>query len=145
MDIFTTYPLYALIVSNAFLVFGAAIAVLRFERLVKRNQQFWGSPTGTALRAQKNSDAVLSGFLERRLAMLHDEIEKLANQKVTAVTTQPAELPFDYAVRMAKQGASVEDLVRTSGLNKAEARLMWRLHTHRNTKDSNTVVDKVIN
>jgi len=145
MDIFTTYPLYALIASNAVLVFGAAIAVLRFERLVKRNQSFWDGPTGTAVRAENNSDAVLSGFLERRLAMLHEQIEILTKQKVTDTTIQPAELPFKYAARMVKHGASVEDLIRTSGLNKAEAQLMWHLHTHRVTKDSNTLVDTVIN
>ena len=144
MDIFTTYPLYALIVSIAVLLFGAAIAMLRFERLVKRNQAFWDSPTGIAVRAEDNSDAVLSGFLERRLAMLHDQIEKLAEQKVT-VAAQPAEWPFEYALRMVKQGASIEDLTRSCGLNRAEAKLMWRLHTHRNTKGSNTAVDKVIN
>ena len=128
MDILYTYPLYALIASNAVLLFGAAVAVLRFERLVKQNRSYWGSPTGDSVRAESNSDAVLSGFLERRLAMLHKQIEELSEQKVTAAATQPAELPFEYATRMAKHGASVEDLTRTCGLNKAEAHLMWRLH-----------------
>lgn len=128
MDIFYTYPLYALIVSNAVLLFGAAVAVLRFERLVKGNRSFWDSPTGASVRAKSDSDAVLSGFLERRLAMLHEQIEELAKQKVPAAATQAAELPFEYATRMAKHGASVEDLTRTCGLSKAEAELMWRLH-----------------
>ena len=128
MDIFDTYPLYALIASNAVLLFGAAIALLRFERLVKRHTSYWDSPTGASVRAESNSDAVLSGFLERRLAMLHDQIEELSKQKVPAAATQRAELPFEYATRIAKHGASVEDLTRTCGLNKAEAHLMWRLH-----------------
>ncbi len=128
MDIFDTYPLYALILSNAVLLFGAAVAILRFERLVKRNRSYWDSPTGASVRAESNSDAVLSGFLERRLAMLHDQIEELSKQKVPAAATQSAELPFEYATRIAKHGASVEDLTRTCGLNKAEAHLMWSLH-----------------
>ena len=78
MDIFYTYPLYALIASNAVLLLGAAIAMLRFERQVKRNRSYWDSPTGTSVRAQSNSDAVLSGVIETRLAMLHLQIEKLS-------------------------------------------------------------------
>ncbi len=139
MDIFYTYPLYALITSNAVLLLGAAIAMLRFERQLKRNRSYWDSPTGASVRAQSNSDAVLSGALETRLAMLHLQIEKLSKQKVPAAATQPAELPFEYATRMAKHGASVEDLTRTCGLNKAEAHLMWRLHAQqRKAKASST-------
>ena len=128
MEMFYTYSLHALIISSAVLLFGAAIAMLRFERLVKRNQSFWDSPTGASEWAKSNPDAVLVGFLERRLAMLHEQIDELARQNVPAPAAQPAELPFEYAVRIAKHGASVDDLTRTCGLNKAEAQLMWRLH-----------------
>ena len=91
-------------------------------------RSFWDSPTGASEWAKSSPDAVLSGFLEHRLAMLHEQIEELAKQKLPASAAQPAELPFEYAVRIAKHGASVDDLTRTCGLNKAEARLMWRLH-----------------
>ncbi len=129
MYIFHNYPLYALIVSNAVLVFGAAIAMLRFARLVKRNESFWGSPTGTAVRAGSASEAVLPRALEHRLIMLQDQLEELASQNTRMSVPQPTELPIEYALRMAKRGASVEDLTQTCGLNKAEAQLMWRLHS----------------
>lgn len=126
MEIFSTYPLYALIVSNAALLCGATIALLRFERRVKESSSFWDSPTGASVAAAGNSEAALSGFLERRLAMLQQQIEELGLQKAPA---PPAELPFAYATRMAKHGASVEDLTRTCGLKKAEAQLMRRLYS----------------
>jgi len=125
MDIFSTYPLYALIVSNAVLLCGATIALLRFERRVKESSSFWDSPTGAAAMAAGNPEVVLSAILERRLAMLQQQIEEMGRQKAPA---SPAERPFAYATRMAKQGASVEDLTRTCGLKKAEAQLMRRLY-----------------
>lgn len=129
MDIFSTYPLYALIVSNAFLLCGATIALLRFERRVKESSSFWDSPTGASVAAAGNSEAVLSGFLERRLAMLQQQIEELSLRKAPAPVAPSAELPFAYATRMAKHGASVEDLTRACGLKKAEAQLMRRLYS----------------
>lgn len=132
MHIFNDYPLYLLIVSNAVLVFAAAIAMLRFERMIKRNRAFWESPTGVSAQATGNADAVLSGFLERRLALLHDEVQELskqlARQNIPTAIAPSAELPFKHAARMAKHGASVEELTRTCGLKKAEAQLMRRLH-----------------
>jgi len=88
MIIFDTYPLYALIASNAVLLFCAAVAVLRFERLVKRNRSYWDSPTGASVRAESKSDAELSALLEHRLAMLQAQIEDLSRQKVPAAATQ---------------------------------------------------------
>lgn len=138
MDIFSTYSLYALIISNAFLIFGAVIALLRFERMVRKNRTFWNSPTGVSARNEANSDAVLSGFLERRLALLHAQVRELGIQldekQISTVSSQSVELPFEYATRMAKHGASVEDLTRSCGLKKAEAQLMRRLHAHSKTE-----------
>jgi len=37
-------------------------------------------------------------------------------------------LPIENAVRMAKHGASIEDLMRSCGLNIGEAQLMRKLH-----------------
>lgn len=133
MDIFSTYPLYALIVSNAVLLCGATIALLRFERRVKEGSSFWDSPTGASVAAADNSEAVLSALLERRLTMLQQQIEALGLQKTPAPPASPAELPFAYATRMAKHGASVEDLTRTCGLKKAEAQLMRRLYSRPNS------------
>ncbi len=139
MNFFYNDALYALILSNAVLVFGAAIALIRFERLLKRERMLWERPIDTSVQAHSNSEAVLAGLLERRLATIHEKIDRLAKQKATTVATQSADLPFEYAARMAKQGASIYDLTRACGLNKAQAQLIWRLHArHRKARTRTT-------
>ncbi len=135
MNFFYNDALYALILSNAVLLFGAAIALIRFERLLKRERMFSERPIDTSVQTHSNSEAVLAGLLERRLVTIHEKIDRLAKQKATTVATQSADLPFEYAARMAKQGASIYDLTRACGLNKAQAQLIWRLHArHRKAK-----------
>ena len=132
MEILETYSLYALLISNAALICGAALAVLRFERMVRRNRLFWDSPTGASTQAAHCSGELRPDDLESRLTPLRQEIteltESLARQHQFASVGQSVELPFQQAARMAKQGASVEDLTRTCGLKKAEAQLIRRLH-----------------
>ena len=131
MDFIHTYPLYALIASNSVLLLGAALAMLRFERLVKRNLEFWNSPTGVSTRGDGNSEREFSGSLDRRLATLQDRLDALANYKEAKAGSQSAEMPFEHAIQMAKRGATVGDLIRTFGLARSEAELMRRLHARR--------------
>ena len=144
MDLLFSYYLPALIVSNAALVFGVSIALLRFQRLIRQNREFWDSPTGAAVQAaseaeatpvgtnaQANSDAeaVLAGFLECRLALMHERLDDLADRIDRDTGAAPTAEPlFSHAVRLAQNGANAIDLVKACGLNEAEARLMCRLH-----------------
>ena len=144
MELLFSYPLQALIVSNAALVFGASIALLRFQRLIRQNREFWDSPTGatvqaaaeaevapvaTSVQARSDAEAVLAGFLEQRLAMIHERLNDLADRVERDTGSAPAAEPlFSHAVRLAQNGANAADLVKACGLNEAEARLMCRLH-----------------
>lgn len=128
MDVFYINPIYFLIASNAVLLFAASLAILRFERMIRRYRSFWASPAGSSMQEQTEPYAVLSGFLDHRLSLLQDRIDDLARQNAPAAVVKPAELPFEHAVRMAKHGANVEDLTRSCGLKKSEAQLMQRLH-----------------
>lgn len=143
MELFTDYSLYTLLFSNAVLLCGAALAVSRFERRIRNNREFWDSPTGVAVTATEslagiaattteNSGAVLSGFLERRLAIMHqrlNEMDAKLDEGVGMPSVKPLVDPsFAHAARMAKNGASAEDLMRTCGLTQAEAGLVRRLH-----------------
>ena len=47
---------------------------------------------------------------------------------VSQPTTVERSLPIENAQRMARMGASIEDLTRSCGLNIGEARLMKKLH-----------------
>ena len=66
--------------------------------------------------------------IERRIADLQRVVKTLADgDRELQAPVQPI-LPIENAVRMARQGASIEDLKRSCGLNVGEARLMQKLH-----------------
>lgn len=126
------YFVYLLLMSNAFLLAVATIAVLRFERRWRRLESFWDSPTGAAL-SDENDEEIhrqmqATQRLEQRLGEL--QIAMKLMQKKEPHERPPVErnLPIENAVRMARLGASVEDLTRNCGLNAGEARLMKKLH-----------------
>lgn len=127
MNIPDFYSIYALLISNAMLLGAAALAIVRFQHRLKSASKFWDSPTGSALQAQCDQSS-FNQLTEERLAKLQGAIEKI---ECTTNGAQPAsveKLPFENAVRMAKAGASLEDLVRTCGLSYGEARLFMRVH-----------------
>jgi hypothetical protein len=124
--------LYVLLASNATLLAIAAVAVIRFERRWQRLEGFWDSPTGAALddasEDERHEQRKATVRLEQRLGELQRTV-KLLDMK--APEKQPAvdrDLPIENAVRMARLGASVEDLTRNCGLNVGEAQLMKKLH-----------------
>ena len=131
METLSTYTLYGLLIANIAFLFAASKALFRFQYLIRRNRAFWEGTTGAERQPSTHPDAVLTGFLERRLAMLQERVEELARRPVSAPASQPGELPFEHAARMAKFGATAEELTRTCGLNEAEARLICRVHARR--------------
>lgn len=127
-----TYFLYVLIASNAILLSIACISVIRFERRWKRIDDFWDSPTGSAL-GESSDDEVRAQVeatkrLEKRLGELQRTVKVMDLKAPQQSLPAERNLPIDNAVRMARMGASVEDLTRNCGLNFGEARLMQKLH-----------------
>jgi hypothetical protein len=124
--------LLLLLVSNAILLGIACLAVARFDRRCQRVEEFWASPTGTALSNGKTDERPeylrITQRLEERVGELQRTVKVMEIK--TPQTRRPEErvLPIENAMRMAKLGASVEDLTRSCGLNVGEARLMRKLH-----------------
>ena len=123
--------LQLLLVANAILLALAAIAVGRFCWRFERMTRFWHSPTGAAIAdkaAQHERQQILVNLrLERQLSGLQEKIDALAEVQ-PGQNAARQQLPIDNAIRMAKNGASIEELTRTCGLNIGEARLMQKLH-----------------
>ena len=123
--------LQLLLLANAILLAVAAIAIGRFCWRFERMTRFWHSPTGAAIAdkaAQHERQQILVNLrLERQLSGLQEKIDALADVK-PGTTTAPQPLPIDNAIRMARNGASIEELTRSCGLNIGEARLMQKLH-----------------
>ncbi len=135
MNIFATYQIEMLLTCNALALIAVIMTVMQLQRMIRKRDDFWTSLTGAHLIDEAAQDNALCGFLDHRLALLHRRIDALAESprvsepgpKPEPVTKVPA-MPFEYAVRMAKQGAGVDDLVQACGLNRAEATLIHRVH-----------------
>jgi hypothetical protein len=127
MNITDAFPVYPLLVSNALLLAAATLAILKFQRLLKSSSEFWDSPNGSTLQAQ-NDQGLINRQTDERLALLQDALDSIKRSEVKNLPAPAEKLPFENAVRMAKAGASLDDLVRTCGLSKSEARLFMRIH-----------------
>ena len=121
-----------LLLSNVLMLGAAALAILRFREQCRRLELFWSSPTGAAISDDKQKrmrQQLLNNMrLEGRVAELQQMIDRIANNEQWPADRQ---LPIDNAVRMAKNGATVEQLTQTCGLNVGEAQLMKKLHGKR--------------
>ena len=125
-----------LLFSNAVLLGAATIALVRFRTQARRFEKFWDSPTGVsfadeqALKAQPPArpGPQTDAELERRVAELQSVVRTLAKQGPGVREPVEPGLPIENAVRMAKHGASIDDLIRSCGLNIGEAQLMRKLH-----------------
>jgi hypothetical protein len=127
-----TYFLYVLFASNAILLAISCLAVVRFERRWKRIEQFWDSPTGSALSDSYDDEiraqVEATKRLEKRLGELQRTVKVMDMKAPQQSPPTERTLPIENAVRMARSGASIEDLTRNCGLNFGEARLMQKLH-----------------
>ncbi len=131
-----SYYLYKLLLANGVLLAIACYAIVRFERRCRQIEAFWASPTGTALADAGDDESQeklrQSQRLEQRVGELQRAVKVMAlrNKPQNETPVQPVErsLPLENAVRMARNGASIEDLTRSCGLNIGEAQLMQKLH-----------------
>jgi hypothetical protein len=126
MDISNTTILSLLLIANASLVAAGSIAIMRFCRQARRFEKFWESPTGLSLADTQTVHS--DPLLEKRVAELQSVVRTLAQKPKAGRDTFEASLPIENAVRMARSGASIDELIRSCGLNIGEAQLMRKLH-----------------
>ncbi|NOX67771.1 MAG: DUF2802 domain-containing protein [Gammaproteobacteria bacterium] len=131
MMIETSYSLYGLLFANAALLAAAALAVLRFQRIVRESRTFWESPTGAAMKTEEPARIDQSKLLAHQISVLQETVSKLCQWQQSSAAVPPSQMPLEHAARMARRGASVEDLTQNCGLNIGEARLMHTLHGQR--------------
>ena len=132
MDISTEFTTHLLLIANAAMLAAAAIAIVRFRKQARRFEKFWESPVGAAMaetealnaKAKTEPDPELS----RKVSELQSVVWKLAQKKPVAEQASKKQLPIENAVRMAKHGASIGELIRSCGLTIGEAQLMRKLH-----------------
>lgn len=129
----TTFDLvYLLMMSNVVLLSAACMILIRFEHRTRRMEKFWSSPTGAALantdEPRVSEQMVATQRLEKRMGELQRTVEVMEIKKNQPQPRVERSLPIENAMRMARLGASVEELTRSCGLNIGEASLMQKLH-----------------
>ena len=144
------YFLFLLLASNAALVAISCFALFRFERRWRRIEDIWNSAADTALSVSADEDVIaqLEASQKQQVSQRHEATQRLeASQRlerhigelqraVKVMGTRGPEkapalaraVPIENAVRMARLGASIEDLTRNCGLNLGEARLLQKMH-----------------
>lgn len=129
------YYFYLLIFCSAAVLVITCCAVVRLERRCSKIESLWASPTGSAMAGASDDLAEQQKQtierLERRVGELQRTIEAIGDAQsrpVEATTPTERQLPIENAARMAKLGASIDDLTKSCGLNIGEARLMQKLH-----------------
>ena len=122
------YMFYALLISNALLLAAATIVVLRVHKQMQKNEDFWNSPTGAAVQEESLPTEEIGRIVDQRLFALDRIIDELVEADGRLRYSNTSDLPFGNAVRMVKQGASVDELTRMCGLSEGEALLMTRIH-----------------
>ena len=117
---------YLLLASNAILAGAAALAICRAQRITAQQRSFWDSPNGASLLMQTDPQQLLAA-IDARLNAVADRIAQPGDEPQASEVEAPP-LPYENAVRMARHGASIDDLTRTCGLSANEARLLMRVH-----------------
>ncbi|MDJ0812354.1 MAG: DUF2802 domain-containing protein [Woeseiaceae bacterium] len=132
MNISTTLTTHLLLIANAAMLAAAAIAIIRFRQQARRFEKFWESPVGAAmaeteaLKAQ--SESAPDPELSKKVSELQSIVWTLARKEPATDNATAKRLPIENAVRMAKHGASIGELIRSCGLTIGEAQLMRKLH-----------------
>lgn len=130
MNITDAFITNMLLIANATLLAAAIIAIVRFRKQARRFEKFWDSPTGVSLADTQSlaSQPQPNPQLERRVTELQSVVRTLAKKGQVGREPVDNKLPIDNAVRMARHGASIDELIRNCGLNLGEAQLLRKLH-----------------
>ncbi len=127
-----TFIISFLLAVNVLLLLVMFTALQRIDARCRRLEEFKLSvlqkpETAPAVVDHSAQLAVLKR-LEQRFARVQQSVESASFNAVGEHRPVTQSLPIENAVRMAKQGASIDDLTRNFGLNIGEARLMKKLH-----------------
>lgn len=120
-----------LIAGRAVLLIGAfwvfALAFTRWRRADERDSQ--------ALRSQLERAFIEMRSLHETVTVMSARIEAMSERAETdsrrpqiPAAASPQARGYDLAMRMAKNGSAVEDLVANCGITRHEAELLTRLH-----------------
>src|SRR5690349_8392770 len=104
---------------------GFAVAFARWRRAGSRDMQQLISQLDES-RSETRGLAELTQNLAAQLAQLSQQLEERTQLARAAPVSNGGGI--DLAVRLARQGSNVDDIVKTCGVTRNEAQLLARLH-----------------
>ncbi len=106
------------------------LLALAFRRAGGARRAVAAPPPATAIAtpAAAGAAAVPAAGLRRRLTDLEQQLRLLEQRQDQSGLGQPADGAYKMAIKLARRGAAVDDLVLTCGLSRGEAELVFRLH-----------------
>lgn len=124
---------YTILASKAFVLILGTIVLLGMWRQTRRAEEFLSELRHAPVQDEQPDSAkqqlIASLRLDRRITELQQQIAALsATEQKSAPDAVARPLPIENATRMARHGASVEELTRACGLNVGEAELLKKLH-----------------
>jgi hypothetical protein len=119
---------YALPLANVCLLAAATLVVVRLQRVLAGKAIYSRLAAGNAIEAQIADIDEHCRIVSERLGEIQDQIERFSHLERLLIGPVSREFPMEHAARLAKGGASVDELTRNCGLNIGEARLIRRLH-----------------
>jgi hypothetical protein len=119
---------YALPLANVCLLAAATLVVVRLQRVLAGKAIYSRLAAGNAIEAQVADIDEHCRIVSERLGEIQDQIERFSHLERLLIGPVSREFPMEHAARLAKGGASVDELTRNCGLNIGEARLIRRLH-----------------
>jgi hypothetical protein len=115
----------ALLLIGAFWVF--AVAFTRWRRADERDSQLLRGQLERAFSEVRSLHETVT-VMAARIEAMSERAETDSRRPAVAVAT-PQARGYDLAMRMAKNGSGVEDLVANCGITRHEAELLTRLHS----------------
>lgn len=119
---------YALPLANVCLLVAAIVVVFRMQRVLAGKAIYSRLAAGNAIEAQIADIDEHCRIVSERLGEIQDQIERFSHLERLLIGPVSREFPMEHAARLAKGGATVDELARNCGLNIGEARLVRRLH-----------------
>jgi hypothetical protein len=110
---------------GAFWIF--ALAFTRWRRADERDSQRLQAQFERAFAEMRSLHETVS-VMSARIEAMSERAESDSRRAPVAVGSGGAQRGYDLAMRMAKNGAPVEDLVSNCGITRHEAELLSRLH-----------------
>lgn len=121
-----------LLAANVLFLLVVITALHRIDGRCRRLEEFklsvLAKPEGNPRVIDHTAHLAVLKKLEQRFASVQQSVESASAGAAAESRQVTPNLPIENAVRMAKQGASIDDLTRNCGLNIGEARLMQKLH-----------------